>query len=62
MPNNEPRMCNVARKEISAETCYEIWMCLIVGFDPASIPEANFKDDERTERICERCPHHHDWD
>ena len=55
-------MCNVARKEISAETCYEIWMCLTVGFDPASILEANFKDDEHTERICERCPHHHDWD
>ena len=59
---NEDRMCRVARREIPADVCYEIYMCLSHGLSPASVPEVEFKDDEHTEHVCERCPFRKEWE
>lgn len=51
MQNNENRLCPVCNTEIEAETCYEIIMCLTAGFNPKSVPEVDFSNNQQTKEI-----------
>lgn len=53
----EDRYCPLANEEIDNEVCYEIIMCLTSGFNPDSVPEVDFKKNEKSRQICERCPY-----
>lgn len=60
MISHDDRYCPIAKKEIDSEVCYEVIMCLNCGFKPSSVPEVDFKNDEQTRAICDKCPHS-DW-
>lgn len=60
MPDYEDRYCPIAKKEIDSEVCYEVIMCLYNGFSPTSVPEVEFKNDEKTKKMCENCKYS-DW-
>ncbi len=55
MYSNEDRLCPICNKEISADICYEIVMCLTAGFNTSSVPEVEFKNDLKTREICDGC-------
>jgi ribosomal protein S27AE len=55
MQNRENRFCPICNKEIEAEICYEIIMCLVSGFKPSSVPEVEFDNSEKNREICENC-------
>lgn len=57
MYSDEDRMCPICNREISADICYEIVMCLTAGFKPSSVPEVEFKDNKETRTICDNCPY-----
>lgn len=49
--------CPIADREISEDICYEV-MISVNGFvKPESVPEVDFKRDEKTVRLCRNCPH-----
>lgn len=58
---NDNRLCPVANEVISADICYEDYMCLSHGLKPESVPEVDFEDDEKTEQICEHCLYCQEW-
>lgn len=58
---NDNRLCPAANEVITADICYEVYKCLSLGLKPESVPEVNFKDDEKTEQICEQCPYCQKW-
>ena len=60
MPDHEDRYCPIAKKEIDSEVCYEVIMCLYNGFLSTSVPEVEFKNDEKTKKMCENCKYS-DW-
>ncbi len=57
MYSTEDRYCPIADREIGSEVCYEIVMCLTCGFKTSSVPEVDFKNDERTRNMCDICPY-----
>ena len=57
MYSPEDRYCPIAGTEIGSEVCYEVVMCLTSGFNPASVPEVDFKNDDKTRAICDKCPY-----
>lgn len=57
MYSPDDRNCPVVGRNIDSEVCYEIVMCLTSGFNPSSVPEVDFKNDEKTRSICESCPY-----
>lgn len=57
MYNPDDRQCPIANREISAEICYEVVMCLTAGFKASSVPEIEFENDEETRSTCDACPY-----
>ena len=51
----DDRYCPLAGHEIGSEVCYEVVMCLTSGFNPSSVPEVDFENNEQTRRICDKC-------
>lgn len=54
---HDDRFCPLVRREISADTCYEIVMCFTSGFNIASVPEVSIEKNPDTKRICDNCPY-----
>lgn len=57
MYSNEDRKCPICGKFITAETCYEVVMCLTAGYNPNSVPEVIFESNKKTKEICDGCPY-----
>ena len=57
MYSENDRVCPISGQTISSDVCYEVVMCLTGLFKPSSVPEMDFKDDEKMRAICNACPY-----
>jgi hypothetical protein len=59
---SEAFYCPAAKKVITSDVCYELWMCLNGMMKLSLVPEVEIKDQAQAEKICNECPRHKQWE